>query len=95
MVLAECWVRRFARNPLDYSLQYHADQDVDELKRFWAKLLHIDPEAIKLRRKSNSNQLTGRTWRSQHGVLTVRTSDTYFHARLQAWMDRIRAEWVD
>jgi hypothetical protein len=52
---------------------------------------HCKP--IKLLRKSNSNQLRGRQWRSRHGVLTVRAFDTLVRARLQAWMDRLRAEW--
>jgi hypothetical protein len=46
-------------------------------------------------RKSNSNQLAGRTWRSEHGVLTVTTHDTYFRARLQAWVDLLRRRWLD
>jgi hypothetical protein len=61
---------------------------------FWARLLGTVPDAIAVQRKSNSNGLAGRTWRSRHGVLTVRTSDTLFRARLQGWMDRIRETWV-
>jgi hypothetical protein len=48
---------------------------------------------IRLQRKSNSNQLTGRIWRSRHGVFMVRMQDTLLRARLQAWMDRLRSEW--
>jgi hypothetical protein len=55
--------------------------------------LDIKPSAIKLLRKSNSNQLSGRAWRSRHGVLSVRVQDTLLRARMQAWMDRLRAEW--
>jgi transcriptional regulator with XRE-family HTH domain len=95
IVLAECWMRRFAQKLLLFSLQYHADQDPDELKRFWGRTLKIDPARIATQRKSNSNQMSGRQWRSVHGVLTVRLCDTYFRARLQAWMDRIREEWLD
>jgi hypothetical protein len=53
----------------------------------------VDPQEIKLQRKSNSNQMKGRSWRSVHGVLTARVYDTLLHARVQAWMDRIRDEW--
>lgn len=95
MILADFWMRRFAGNPIEYCVQYHADQDLDELKRFWAQMLRLDPEAIKVLRKSNSNQLARRTWRSRWGVLTIRSSDTYFRARLQAWIDRINEEWLD
>ncbi len=46
-----------------------------------------------MQRKSNSNQLAGRTWRSVHGVLTVRACDTLFRAKLEGWMDRLRESW--
>jgi AcrR family transcriptional regulator len=94
LVLADYWIRRFATNPISYWLQYHADQDPDELRRFWSLLLKIDPAAIRLQRKSNSNQLKGRTWRSRWGVLSIRCGDTYFRAKLQAWMDRLFEEWL-
>jgi hypothetical protein len=95
IVLAEYWMRRFATKPLLFSLQYHADQDLDALKGFWGRMLHIDPQRIATQRKSNSNQLKGRQWRSRHGVLAVRLCDTYVRARVQAWMDRIAEEWLD
>ena len=94
IILGEHWIRRFARNPVRFSLQYHADQDPAELVRFWSRLLHVEPESIRMQRKSNSNQLSGRQWRSRHGVLAVCSSDTYLRARLQAWMDRITEEWL-
>jgi hypothetical protein len=55
----------------------------------------VSPEEIQLQRKSNSNQLKGRTWRSRHGVLAVTTHDTYFRARLQAWVELLRERWLD
>ena len=95
IILGDLWIRRFARNPVTYWLQYHADQDLDRLTRFWGALLKVDPSAIRLQRKSNSNQLKGRTWRSRHGVLTVNANDTLLRARLQAWIDRTTEEWLD
>jgi hypothetical protein len=92
--LAHRWIKRFSRNPIRYSIQYHADQDVDQLRDFWGSELAIPPEAIAVQRKSNSGALEGRTWRSACGVLTVTASDTLFRARLQAWMDCIRESWV-
>ena len=92
--LANRWICRFARNPVRYSIQYHADQDLGELVRYWGKELAVDPQAIRLQRKSNSNQLSGRQWRSRYGVLTVTAADTYFRARLQAWIDCVRESWV-
>lgn len=92
--VAHTWMRELSARKLNYAIQYHADQDQRELRRWWARQLEIDPERIGLQRKSNSGQLGTRTWRSPQGVLTVRTGDTYFRARLQAWLDLIRSEWL-
>jgi hypothetical protein len=91
--LANKWIRRFARNPVNYRFQHHADQDPDQLRCFWAHVVGVEPDIVRVQRKSNSGQLGGRSWRSEHGVLTVRVGDTYFRAQLQAWMDRVRGEW--
>lgn len=95
-VVALCarWIRRFSRNPVRFFLQYHADQDVDQLRRFWGEIVGVEPAEIGLQRKSNSNQLRRRTWRSRHGVVTVRACDTLFRARLQAWMDCLQETWL-
>jgi AcrR family transcriptional regulator len=95
IAIADRWMRRLSRNKLTYWVQYHADQDLPALQAFWAKLLGIKRDEIQLLRKSNSNQLKGRTWRSEYGVLTVATNDTYFRARLQAWVDLIKRRWLD
>jgi hypothetical protein len=87
------WLSRLTEARLRFSLQYHADQDLDELCKFWGGTLDVEPDTIKLQRKSNSNQLAGRQWRSRHGVIAVRVPDTLLRARLQAWMDQLRAEW--
>jgi len=92
--VADRWIRRLSQNRRRYAIQCHADQDLDELCAFWSDLLAVEPAAIRTQRKSNSNQLTGRTWRSVHGVLTISCEDTLLRARLEAWMDCIRAEWL-
>jgi excisionase family DNA binding protein len=94
IVLSQWWIRRLASKKLCYSIQYHADQDLDELSAFWSATLDIQPDAIRLQRKSNSNQLTGRIWRCKHGVMTVASHDTLLRARLGAWMDRLRSSWT-
>ena len=94
VALAARWIRRFSRNPVRFSLQYHADQSVEELTRFWGELVGVDPAEIGLQRKSNSNQLRKRTWRSRHGVLTVRACDTMLRARLQGWIDCLQETWL-
>ena len=93
--LAAHWIRLFTRNGVRYYVQYHADQDVAQLRAFWSGQLEFSPEQIRLQRKSNSGRLAGRKWRSPHGVLTVTTGDTIFRARLQGWMDRCRESWLD
>jgi len=92
--LANFWIRRFARNPVTYWLQHHADQDIEELRVFWRRALGDSAAEIRFQRKSNSGQLKGRNWRSRHGVLTVCANDTYLRARLQAWIDCVQAAWL-
>jgi hypothetical protein len=91
--IATRWICRLTTKRPEFSIQFHADQDLNELCMFWGRTLGIDREVIKLLRKSNSNQLSGRIWRSRHGVLSVRVQDTLLRARLEAWMDRLRQEW--
>ena len=95
VVVADRWLRRLSRNPVTYSVQYHADQNLPSLQRFWGELLGVDPERIKLQRKSNTKGLAARKWRSEHGVLTVCANDTYLRAELQAWMEYVQNEWLD
>lgn len=91
--LAQKWIARFGSNPVRYSIQYHADQSLEDLRLFWSEELSVEPGQIGFQRKSNSNQLAGRVWRSQYGVLEVRCSDTYLKARINAWSDLVKAEW--
>ena len=91
--LGAVWICRLASNPVVYSFQHHADQDPVALAAYRAKVVDVDPDQIKFQRKSNSGGLAGRKWRSSHGVLQARTPDTYLRARIQAWMDCVRAEW--
>jgi len=88
------WICRLSQRPLNYSIQYHADQDLDELRRYWAGALGIQTTQIRLLRKSNSTHLTGRTWRSRYGVLTVCVHDTLLRAKLGGWIDRLRESWL-
>lgn len=93
IALAVSWMRLLATRSPTYPVQYHADQNLDEICAFWGDVLEIDGSKIALQRKSSSSQLKYRTWRSKHGVLTARISDTSLRARLQAWIDRIREDW--
>lgn len=91
--LAHRWMQSLTDKRLFYSLQYHADQDLAGLCAFWGASLCVDPGQVRAQRKSNSNQLTGRSWRSRYGVLEVRVYDTALRARIQAWIDRVRCDW--
>jgi hypothetical protein len=83
MAFAHRWVLRLSTKRLGYAVQYHADQELEELRSYWGETLGIDGSEITVLRKSNSGMLKGRIWRSEFGVLTVRASDTYLRARLQ------------
>jgi hypothetical protein len=93
VAMAAGWLRKLSTKRLGYAVQYHADQELDELRTFWAGVLGIDGAIIRLQRKSNSGQLRGRRWRCEHGVMTVTADDTLLRARLQAWIDQVRADW--
>lgn len=93
ILIAQTWMLHLTSKALIYSIQYHADQDLAQLRAFWGSTLRIDPASIRLQRKSNSNQLKGRTWRSAHGVMTISCNDTLFRSRLGAWMDIQRRVW--
>ena len=94
VLLGAHWIRCFSKRKLDFQLQFHVDQDPEALAHFWATKLDVAPDQILLQRKSNSGQMAGRSWRSRYGVLTVRSHDTLFRARLQGWMDEVRSEWA-
>ena len=94
VALAACWLRRLSGRPPTVSVQYHADQDRDTLRAFWAATLDVDPAEIRFHPKTNSSELRTRTWRCAHGVAAVAIHDTLLRARLQAWIDRVMAGWV-
>jgi DNA-binding XRE family transcriptional regulator len=91
--LCDAWLRRLSAKRRLYSIQYHADQEITALREFWAGELKITSSEIRMQRKSNSNQMAARTWRSEHGVLAVTVNDTLLRARLGAWMDGLREAW--
>ena len=93
VAMAAGWLRRLSGRDPTVSVQYHADQDTKALSEFWAATLDIDPGDVRFHPKTNSSELRTRTWRCAHGVAAVAVHDTQFRARLQAWMDRIRASW--
>jgi hypothetical protein len=93
-VLATSWLRALSSKTLRFSVQYHLDQDPQQLAEFWASTLRVDPTEIRMQPKQNSGRLGGRTWRCTHGVIAVAACDTLLRARLQAWMDCVQSQWV-
>lgn len=97
MQMAQHFIYQYANpeNTIEYHIQLHADQDEAAIKQYWAKHMNVTPDMIRTKRKSNSGQLSGRQFRSPYGVLSIRVGDTYFRARLEAWMDYLRKLWLD
>jgi transposase-like protein len=94
IVVCVAWLRRLTERQLGYAVQVHEDQDLDAVRSFWSRFTGAAPDEIRLQRKTNSGRMKGRNWRSEHGVLTVRCHDTCLRARMQAWMDALRSEWL-
>jgi hypothetical protein len=94
MRIAVEWLRRLSVKEPQFSIQYHVDQNIEGLRTFWGEHLRADPHDIRLQRKSNSNGLAGRRWRSVHGVITATISDTALRARMQAFIDLTRERWL-
>jgi len=95
VILSHKWIKKLA-NPerkMIYSLQCHVDNNEEKLKKYWSNLLEIKTDLIKVIRKSNSGEMSGRNWRSKYGVFTIGIGDTYLRCRLQAWMDLLQKEW--
>jgi hypothetical protein len=97
MLLSHYWIQRLRNHErkIDYHVQIHVDHDEQEIKEYWANLLGIQAEDVKIIRKSNSGQLSGRNFRSPHGVFTIRANDTYFMSKMEAWMDYLYEKWLD
>jgi AcrR family transcriptional regulator len=93
IALSTNWLRRMSDHQPFIDVQYHADQDPEELRAFWSSVTGIDAEFIRLFPKSNSGQLRTRIWRCEHGVAAIKVHDTLFRARLSAWIDRVRQGW--
>jgi len=91
--LAAHWIRRLSGSRVGYVLDFEDGQDVVELVRFWAGRLDIDHERLRLRRRIHRYEgrwvTAGKA--APTGVVTVRSFDPVLRIRLQAWMDKVRA----
>ena len=86
-------MRRLATNPhFEYRFQFHADQDPEELKRYWAKVLDVEPGVITAVPKTNSGHSKHRQFNCEYGVLEIRVGDTWFRAQFQALWDAVQEQ---
>ena len=94
--LAAHWIRRLSGTKVSYVLDFEAGDDVIELVRFWSARLDVSHEQLRLRRARFREEILGfrAAGFDEHGVLTVRSADPILVIRLQAWMDRSRADLV-
>ena len=76
-----------------FEVQIHLDNDVENVKNFWGRLLGIDPSIIKVyTRKSN---MTNRNGRLPYGIFSVKYSNTEFRSKIQSWIDCVKKEWSE
>lgn len=91
--LASHWIRRLSGSRIGYALDFEQGEDVVELVRFWAGRLHVDHRRLRLRRRPRRFE---HRWAmldsdSPGGVVTIRSFDSILSIRLQAWIDKSRA----
>jgi hypothetical protein len=90
--LAAHWVRRLSGARVGYVLDVDDGHDLVELVRFWATRLHVDHERIRLRRRVTRYEPGRRPAPlPARGLITVRSFDPVLRIRMQAWMDKARA----
>ena len=92
--LAAHWIRRLSCSRVSYVLDFEPGQDVVELVRFWAGRLDVDHDRLRLRRIRFSELRSPSAGLDPLGMVTVRSSDPILRVRLQAWMDKARANLV-
>jgi hypothetical protein len=91
--LAAHWIRRLSGSRVSYVLDFEPGQDVIEMVRFWANRLDVDHERLRLRRV-RFPELRSLAGPAEMGAVTIRSTDPILLIRLQAWMDKTRANLV-
>ena len=86
--LCDLMMRRFSRKPISYRL-FCADDERDRLVAFWSQSLGVDPSLIRFQLKK---KVSAR--RSEFGLFSVTTCDTFFRSRLQGWINWLRSQWA-
>jgi hypothetical protein len=91
--LAHDFILKLSNRKIDYTLHLYPDHKKEDEEKFWATLLQINPSQIRSRPKPGSNKMKNRNIRLKHGIFIVRTNDTYFMSRMNAYMDFVKAQW--
>ncbi|MFN8150388.1 MAG: hypothetical protein U0R24_04575 [Solirubrobacterales bacterium] len=92
--LAAHWLRRLSGARVNYVLDVVAGDDVIENVRSWSQRLDVSHERLRLRRR-RFDELGPRAFEpAPDGVITVRTTDPVLQIRMQAWIDKVRANLV-
>lgn len=92
--LAAHWLRRLSDARVGYSLDVGPGDDVVENVRSWSQRLDIGHERLRLRRR-RFDELGPRAFDpAPDGVITIRTTDPVLQIRMQAWIDKVRANLV-
>ncbi len=92
--LAAHWLRRLSGARVSYSLDVGPGDDVVENVRAWSRRLDVDHRRLRLRRR-RFDELGPRAFDpAPDGVITIRTVDPVLQIRMQAWIDKVRANLV-
>src|SRR3989304_7064706 len=66
-----------------------------EILWFSTPLRASSAQRITVMRKSNAGELSGRQWRSVHGVVSIEVGDTRLRCMMQGWMDYLQQTWLN
>lgn len=92
--LAAHWLRRLSGARVNYVLDVVGGDDVIENVRSWSQRLDVGHERLRLRRR-RFDELGPRAFEpAPDGVITIRTTDPVLQIRMQAWIDKVRANLV-
>jgi len=81
-------MKKFVSRPLSYRLMCSKDER-HTASEFWARELGIESRNLKFYEKVRKGKRM-----AEAGLMEVRVGDTYFRSRLQAWMDRVKKDWL-
>lgn len=78
------WLKKLAKNKIVLKVKIHNDNDVEEIRNFWSKLVNNEVE-VRISYEKNDINKTGRI--SKLGTAHIGSNDTYLNQRITCWMD--------